>query len=104
MENESPNNECKRSDWQRSHSLIERSIARSIEKDGRLPTYREMEVETGLSQATIARHRPGEIFEGMRMMSRLLGEEVLTRQALRALATGNGRDVELYLKLNFGNV
>ncbi len=102
MENEGSNNECKRSDWQRSHTLIERSIARSIVEEERLPTYREMEMETGLSQATIARHRPAQMFEEMRMMSRILAEGVLEQQALRALATGKAKDAELYFKLNFG--
>ena len=97
MENEGRNNECKRLDWKRNHALIERAISGSIVRDERLPTYREIEMETGLSQATIARHAP-EILA----VSRLLGAMVLEKQALRALETGKSKDVELYFKLNFG--
>ncbi len=84
-------------DWQRNHALIERAISGSIVRDECLPTYREIEMETGLSQATIARHVP-EILG----MFRLLGGMVLESQALRALETGKSKDVELYFKLNFG--
>jgi hypothetical protein len=104
MQNEGRNNECrqnvgksKRLDWKRSRALIERAVSGSIVKDERLPTYREIEIETGLSQATIARHVP-EILG----VSRLLGAMVLENQALRALNTGRSKDVELYFKLNFG--
>jgi hypothetical protein len=97
MENEGHSNECKRLDWKRSRALIERAISSSIVRDERLPTYREIEMETCLSQATIARHVP-EILA----VSRFLGEMVLESQALRALETGRSKDVELYFKLNFG--
>jgi predicted transcriptional regulator len=97
MENEGLSNECKRLDWKRSRALIERAISNSIEREKCLPTYREIEMETGLSQATIARHVP-EILG----VSLLLGGMVLENQALRALRTGKSKDVELYFKLNFG--
>ena len=102
MENEGRSNECRRLDWQRNRTLIEGAISGSIVRDERLPTYREIEMETGLSQATIARHRPGQMFEEMRMLSRFLGAKVLEQQALRALTTGKAKDTELYFRLNFG--
>jgi hypothetical protein len=97
IKTEGRNNEGRRLDWQRNRALIERAISGSIVRDERLPTYREIEMVTGLSQATIARHVP-EILG----VSRLLGAMALESQALRALRTGKSKDVELYFKLNYG--
>lgn len=87
--------------WQSSHIAIEQCILAMLEKDKRLPTWKEIEMATGLSQRTIARHSKDLDFKLIREKSRLLGPAILEAQARRAYITGDHNEAKTYFKLNY---
>ena len=91
----------RRLDWQSNHVALEQCILRTLKEEKRFPTYKEMELETGLSQVTIAKHSKELDLTELRSRSRLLGAAILERQALRAFASGDHNEVKTYFKLNY---
>ena len=88
-------------DWQVNNALITDAVMRTLKSEKRIPSLKELEVETGLSIATVQRHLDELDLRDLRRRSRALGEAILERQALRAFASGDHNEVKTYFKLNY---
>lgn len=95
------NNDGKRYDWRINHEGIRQTILDTLKSEKRFPTYKEISVATGLSIETICQHAKSLDLVEIRTQAKLLGPDILLRQALKALNTGDHNATKTYFKLNY---
>lgn len=90
-----------RYDWRVNHDAIRTCILTTLKEEKRFPTYKEISVATGLSVQSICAHAKSLDMQELRSKARLLAEDILLKQAVRALSTGDHNEAKTYFKLNF---
>lgn len=99
---ERSNNDTHTTEWWANQAKLEEFVWGSIKgEDGKLPTWKEIEMATGLSQSSIARHMKALDLKAVFERTKLLGPMVAMEQAMRALKTGDHNEAKTYFKLNY---